>query len=160
MVVSLALLRSILLREIHVCPPRPVLCTSSAQYWAALGYSAAAECCVRCTQRAEECATDSVVPVMLLHLVLVARQASHDDLGATEAKNTASPRPAEPTELGALNAAGRTNAAEEPRGSGSTVPSPSRSVLPPPAHKRTKLPLHRMLELSVHGGHGGLSWAV
>jgi hypothetical protein len=97
---------------------------------------------------------------MLLDLVLVVRQASHDDLGETEAKNKASPRPTEPTELGARNAAGRTNAAEEPHGSGSTVPSPSRSVLLPPAHKRTSLPLHRMLELSVHAGHGGLSWAV
>ena len=97
---------------------------------------------------------------MLLDLVLVVRQVSHDDLGETEAKNKASPRPTEPTELGALNAAGPTNVAEEPHGSGRTVPSPSRSVLLPSAHKRTKLPLHRMLELSVHAGHGGLSWAV
>ncbi len=160
MVVRLALLRSVVPRQIHVCPPRPVLCTSSAQYWGALGYSAAAECCVRCAQRAEECATDSVVPVMLLDLVLVVRQVSHDDLGETEAETKASPRPAEPTELGALNAAGRTNAAEEPHGSGSTVPSPSRSVLLPPAHKRANPPLHRMLELSVHRGHCGLSRAV
>jgi hypothetical protein len=97
---------------------------------------------------------------MLLDLVLVVRQVSHDDLAETEAKTKASPRPAGPTELGALNAAGPNKVAEEPRGSGRTVPSPSRSVLPPPAHKRTKLPLHRMLELSVHGGHCGLSWAV
>ena len=97
---------------------------------------------------------------MLLHLVLVVRQVSHKDLGETEAKSKASPRPAEPTELGALNAAGPTNVAEEPNGSGRTVPSPSRSVLLPSAHKRTKLPLHRMLELSVHGGHCGLSRAV
>jgi hypothetical protein len=96
---------------------------------------------------------------MLLDLALVVRQMSHDDLGETEAKNKASPRPTEPTELGALNAAGPTKVAE-PHGSGRTVPSPSRSVLLPPAHKRTKLQLHRMLELSVHGGHCGLSWAV
>ena len=100
------------------------------------------------------------VTVVLLDLVLVVRQASHDDRGETEAKSKASPRPTEPTEVGALNAAGPTNAAEEPHGSGRTVPSPSRSVLLPPAHKRTKLPLHWMLELSVHAGHGGLSWAV
>ncbi len=100
------------------------------------------------------------VTVMLLDLVLVVPQVSRDDRGETEAKNKSSPRPAEPTELGALNAAGPTNAAEESHGSGGTVPSPSRSVLLPPAHKRTKLPLHRMLELSVHGGHGGLSRAV
>ena len=97
---------------------------------------------------------------MLLDLVLVARQVSHGDLGETEAKNTASPRPTEPIEVGALNTAGRTKVPEEPHGSGRTVPSPSRSVLLPPAHKRTKLPLHRMLELSVHRGHGGLSWAI
>jgi hypothetical protein len=99
-----------------------------------LGYSAAAECCVRCAQRAEECLTDSLVPVMLLDLVLVVRQVSPDSLAETEAETKASPRPAEPTELGALNAAGRTNVAEEPHGSGGTVPSPSRSVLLPPAH--------------------------
>ena len=100
------------------------------------------------------------VTIVLLDLVLVVRQVSHDDLGETEAENKASPRPTEPTEVGALNAAGRTNAAEEPWGSGRTVPSPSRSVLLPPAHKRTSLPLHRMLELFVHGGQCGLSWAV
>jgi hypothetical protein len=97
---------------------------------------------------------------MLLDLVLVVRQVSHDDLGETEAENNASLRPTEPTEVGALNAAGPTNVAEEPNGSGRTVPSPSRSVLLPSAHKRTKLPLRRMLELSVHRGHCGLSWAV
>ncbi len=101
-----------------------------------------------------------MVPVMLPDLVPVVPQASHDDLGETEAENNASLRPTEPTEVGALNTAGPTNVAEEPHGSGRTEPSPSRSVLLPCAHKRTKLPLHWMLELSVHAGHGGLSWAV
>ena len=95
--------------------------------------------------RYAECAEEPAVRFVPV-LLLVAVQASAGGLGDAEGKSEASPRPTQPTKVGARNAAGSTRSAE-PDGSGRAVSSPRRSAPLRSTRNRTKLPSHSVLGL-------------